>query len=87
MAAGASSPAPNVNGTHTSDTPLELSLSLPFNLGTRVHLHLTILATSIVLFVTTAALDTGASGANMGSFVYAISDVMLRYASPLTSDC
>jgi hypothetical protein len=67
-----------VNGTHTDGTPLELSISLPFSLGTRVHLHLTILATSIILFVTTAALDSGASGASLGSFVYAMPDARIQ---------
>lgn len=74
MAAGAGS-APVTNGTHTSNKPIELSISLPHSPGTRIHFHLTILATSLMLFLTNASIDSGQGGAAMGSLVYAMPDV------------
>ena len=81
MAAGQS--APLANGTSTSTKPIELAISLPSLPGTRVHIHLTILATSVQLFLTSAALNAANSGAALGSFVYAIPD---RY-NPNTPLC
>ena len=69
--------APAVNGTHTPHKPIELSIGLPHNPGTRIYIHLTILATSIVLFVTSAGIEAGQGGAAMGTFVYAMPDVRL----------
>ena len=66
---------PTMNGTHDTDKPVELVIRLPFHQETKIHLHLTILATSIILFVSTAALDAASGGAAMGSFVYAMPDV------------
>lgn len=74
MAAGSKS-APVTNGTHPSGQPVELAISLVRSPGTKIHLHLTILASSIVLFLTSAAMDAGQTGAAMGSFVYAMPDV------------
>ncbi len=74
MAAGAKS-AKAVNGTETSNKPIELAISLPHNPGTRIHLHLTISKSTIVLFATSASLDSGHNGAALGSFVYAMPDV------------
>ncbi|KAK3671305.1 hypothetical protein LTR78_008765 [Recurvomyces mirabilis] len=65
---------PIMNGTHDVNKPIELVIRLPFHQETKIHLHLTILATSIMLFVSTAALDAASGGAAMGSFVYAMPD-------------
>jgi len=83
MAAGASK-HPATNGTHAKDTPIELAIALPHNPGTRIHLHLTILATSIVLFIASANIDAGQAGAALGSFVYAMPDVRLLTVKALT---
>ncbi|WPH03441.1 Hypothetical protein R9X50_00632100 [Acrodontium crateriforme] len=64
----------NVNGMEMPHKPIELSISLPHNPGTRIYLHLTALATSIVLFVTSASIEAGQGGAAMGSLVYAMPD-------------
>ncbi|KAK3099101.1 hypothetical protein LTR53_019068, partial [Teratosphaeriaceae sp. CCFEE 6253] len=74
MAAGAGQGPPVTNGVHTTGEPLELAVSLPRNLGTRLHLHLTILATSIMLFLSSAPLDGDRPGAAMSSFIYAMPD-------------
>ena len=74
MAAGAKS-VPVTNGTHASSKPVELAISLPNSPGTRIHLHLTVLAASVILFLTTAGMDAGQGAATMGSFVYAMPDV------------
>ena len=58
---------------------MELSIGLPHNLGTRIHLHLTILATSIIVFLSSATLDGAQAGAAMSSFIYAIPDVSSPY--------
>ena len=76
MAAGAKS-VPLTNGTHTSGEPIELAIALPHSPGVRIHLHLTVLASSLMLFLTSASMDAGQSGAAMGSFVYAMPDVSL----------
>jgi len=75
MAAGASSGPAVTNGIHESTKPIELSINLPGNPGTKIHLHLTILATSLMLFLTSSSLDSAQGGAAMGSFVYAMPDV------------
>ncbi|KAK5116512.1 hypothetical protein LTR62_008061 [Meristemomyces frigidus] len=74
MAADAATAPPIVNGAHPGAQPIELVIRLPQHQETKVHLHLTILATSIVLFVSTSILDATNSGAAMGSFVYAMPD-------------
>ena len=74
MAAGAKT-VPITNGTHTSNKPIELAISLPQSPGTRIHLHLTVSESTVVLFLTSATLDAGQNGAAMGSFVYAMPDV------------
>ena len=74
MAAGGNA-APVTNGTHAFSKPIELAIGLPHRLGTRIHLHLTILASSVMLFLTSASMDAGQAGAAMGSFVYAMPDV------------
>ena len=76
MAAGAKT-GPTTNGTHASGKPVELAISLPHNPGTRIHLHLTVLASSVMLFLTSSSIEAGQSGAAMGSFVYAMPDVCI----------
>ena len=56
--------------------PIELSFPLPKAPHTMLHTHLTFLATSTMLFLTTAAVGEATSSvAPMGSFVYAMPDV------------
>lgn len=66
---------PLADGIYSPNRPIELSIGLSHSPGTRIYLHLTLLATSIVLFVTSAGIEAGQSGAAMGSFVYAMPDV------------
>jgi hypothetical protein len=58
-----------------SAKPLELSFPLPKAPQTRIHLRLTINATSLLLFLTTIDGGEGATNAALGSFVYALPDV------------
>lgn len=74
MAAGGKS-TPVTNGTHASNTPIELAISLPRSPGTQIYLHLTISESSVLLFLTSGSLDGGQTGTAMGSFVYAMPDV------------
>ncbi|POS88057.1 hypothetical protein EPUL_000485 [Erysiphe pulchra] len=53
--------------------PIELSFSLPRAQGTRIYLQLTVRATSVLLFLTTAR-DGVTSTASLGSFVFALPD-------------
>lgn len=65
---GTSSPPPK---------PLELSIPLPNAPGSRIYIHLTLLATSLLLFLTSSSSDSASAGpASLGSFVYAMPDVM-----------
>ncbi|KAK4550465.1 hypothetical protein LTR36_000044 [Oleoguttula mirabilis] len=73
MAVGAGSTA-LTNGTHPSTTPIELAIGLPHMPGTKIHIHLTILTTSLMLFLTSTSLESAQGGATMGSFVYAMPD-------------
>lgn len=65
------------NGTHSSGKPIELAIGLPNMPGTNIHIHLTILATSVVLFLTSTSFESGQGGAALGSLVYAMPDVGL----------
>lgn len=58
-----------------STRPLELSFPLPKAPETRIHLRMTIQATSILLFLTTALNGDLSMAPPLGSFVYAIPDV------------
>nr|POF24003.1 hypothetical protein CFP56_54939 [Quercus suber] len=78
--------APHINGTGPANKPVQLSIGLPRSPGTRIYLHLTVLATSIVLFVTSAGIEAGQAGAAMGSFVYAMPDVSVRTLSGTSMD-
>ena len=63
------------NGTNAVNAPIELSIGLPSNPGTRIFIHLDILQACLTLWVASAALDAGNAGAAMGSFVFALPDV------------
>jgi hypothetical protein len=79
MATEASKPLTNGTGPKSSMTePIQFSMALPNAPGSRIHTHLTILATSILLFCTstTAELST-APIPTLGSFVYAMPDVCI----------
>jgi hypothetical protein len=61
---------------YPSSKPLELSFPHPKAPHTILQAHLTFLATSTTLFLTTTAVGESASTlAPMGSFVYAMPDV------------
>jgi hypothetical protein len=53
----------------------ELAVELSSSPGTRINLHLTTYATSLLLFVATTTIDGGDGIAPLGSFVYAMPDV------------
>ena len=74
MAAGGK-PGTVANGTHATNKPVELAISLPHSPGTRIHIHLTVSEFTVMLFVTSASIDGGQAGSTMGSFVYAMPDV------------
>lgn len=74
MAVSADS-APVANGVHDDSNPTELAFDLPHSPGLRINLHLTVKATSILLFLTSTNADSSQSAASMGSFVYAMPDV------------
>ncbi|KAH7418372.1 hypothetical protein BKA64DRAFT_635501 [Cadophora sp. MPI-SDFR-AT-0126] len=56
-----------------SGRPIQLSFPLPKAPDTRIHVHLTVQATSILLFLTTA-MNGDTSTVPLGSFVYALPD-------------
>ncbi|KAI5208842.1 hypothetical protein E4T42_03359 [Aureobasidium subglaciale] len=59
--------------------PIQFSIPLPNAPGCRIHAHLTILATSILLFCTSTTAEYSSSARpSLGSFVYAMPD---RYNS------
>ncbi|KAK4956131.1 hypothetical protein LTR66_013369 [Elasticomyces elasticus] len=74
MAASAQQTASQTNGVSPPPKPIQLSFPLPHALGTSIYLHLTVLTTSIMLFLTSASSDSGAMPAALGSFVYAMPD-------------
>ncbi|KAJ9142723.1 hypothetical protein NKR23_g7000 [Pleurostoma richardsiae] len=53
---------------------VQLSCPLPRSLDTRIYVHLTIKARSIMLFLTTASQEELGTPTPMGSFVYSIPD-------------
>lgn len=63
------------NGTPPASKPIELSLPLPNAPGSRIHIHLTLYTTSLMLFLTSLTSDAPAGPASLGSFVYAMPDV------------
>jgi len=56
--------------------PIELSFPLPKAPDTRIHIRLTIQATSLLLFLTTAVNGDTSTSAPLGSFIYALPDRM-----------
>lgn len=72
---------PHVEPATPSLHPLEISFPLPRTPHTTLHIHLTFLATSTMVFLsTTTPGDSGGGGSGsmmkpMGSFVYAMPDV------------
>ena len=63
------------NGLDVSTKPIQLSFPLPRAQATRIHLHLTIREKSLVLFLTTASGESSSS-TSLGSFVYALPNVI-----------
>ena len=56
--------------------PIQVSFLMPKAPDTRIHLRLTIQSTSLLLFLTTSIDGDTSTTAPLGSFVYAIPDVM-----------
>lgn len=64
--------------------PKELSFPLPRALHTTAHVHLTVLETCVMVFVTTSMPgETLGPTRPMGSFVYAMPDVSFPFPLPL----
>lgn len=55
--------------------PIELSFPMPKAPETRIHIHLTIQPTSLLLFLATILNGNTSEAAPLGSFVYALPDV------------
>ncbi|CAD0021981.1 unnamed protein product [Aureobasidium pullulans] len=72
---------PLTNGTGTRSMtmePIQFSMPLPNAPGSRIHTHLTILATSVLLFCTSTTAEFSTPPVpSLGSFVYAMPDVCL----------
>ncbi|CAG8975925.1 hypothetical protein HYALB_00007054 [Hymenoscyphus albidus] len=66
----------------SSRRPIEVSFPLPKGPDTRIHLRLTIQSISILLFLTTTTNGDTSTAAPMGSFVYAMPDVVANHRSP-----
>jgi hypothetical protein len=77
--------SPAINGTR-NEGAIELALDLPHSPGTRINLHLTVLAKSVLLFLTSTSPDAGQQAAAMGSFVYAMPDVSAESRSASCGD-
>jgi hypothetical protein len=70
------------------DQPIQLSLPLPRAVDTRIYVHLTIKAKSVLLFLTTASGDEVGNPTPLGSFIYALPDVrLLSYGFSFVVDC
>jgi hypothetical protein len=65
----------NGDGQVGTDKHKELAVELLSSPGTRINLHLTLHATSLLLFLATTNIDGGDGVAPLGSFVYAMPDV------------
>lgn len=63
------------NEDHIS-RPIELAFQMPKAPDTKIHLQLTIRLTSLLLFVSSVIDGNTSATASMGSFVYAIPDVI-----------
>lgn len=73
--ATSTSDQPITNGVHAAPSkPLELAFTLPSNPHTKLHLQLTVHATTILLFVTTTTPENSSQATPLGSFVYALPD-------------
>lgn len=86
MAADAKPTTTSQNGIQSSpavsNKPIELAITLPSSPGTTIHLQLTLLAATTLLFLTSTSLEIGsANAASMGSFVMGFPDVRLPYFS------
>jgi len=57
------------------DESIQLSLPLPRSIDTRIFMHLTVKAKSVLLFLTTASGEEAGAATPLGSFVYALPDV------------
>lgn len=72
-----SAATPLTNGVHTESKSFELAVELPHSPGLRVNLRLTVLANSVLLFLTSSSPDSSQGSAAMGSFIYGLPDVCI----------
>lgn len=70
----------------TKTERVQLSFPLPRSLDTRIYVHLTVQAKSVMIFLTTATADEVGTPPPMGSFVYALPDVSLAYCNPTSAE-
>lgn len=64
-----------VSQDEMASKPIELAIPMPKAPDTKIHLQLTVRATSLLLFVSSVIDGNTSATASMGSFVYAIPDV------------
>lgn len=57
---------------------MQLSIPLPRSLDTRIHIHLDIKSKAATLFLTSVTQDEATGPAALGSFVYALPNVISR---------
>ena len=69
-----------------SAKPISLSFPMPKAPETRIHMHLTIQTTSLLLFLATTLNGNTSEAVPLGSFVYALPDVCYSSPSPTTID-
>ncbi|KAF2431595.1 hypothetical protein EJ08DRAFT_659901 [Tothia fuscella] len=73
------------NGINVAKPLIALSFALPQSPQVRIQLQLTVLATSLLLFLTTTSPETPSSACALGSFVYAMPNRSNPMASPLST--
>lgn len=65
------------NATEPTLQPHHLSIPLPLSPHTTLHLQITTLATSVMVFITTTDPSSSSSLSSLGSFVYAMPNVWI----------
>lgn len=63
------------NGADNAAPPIELAFSLPQSPQVRIHVQLTILKNSLLVFLTTTSPESPPTSCVLGSFVYAMPNV------------
>jgi len=82
-----------MNGNHSIDgdsddlptlPPLQLSFTLPSSPDIKVHLQLTNISKTLLLYISTSTVGAPSAGASLGSLVYALPNVGLCSSSNQT---